>query len=90
MGCWEASGAEPRGGEHAGEFLFLLWGHAGAHPVVPQDVAGSVGVRHMIDANPGRGSREVIPVERGQGQKDGLTIGMWHSEVCPVIGLQGE
>jgi anti-sigma B factor antagonist len=33
----------------------------------------------------------VIPVEeRGQGPKDGLTIGMWHSDVCPVIGLQGE
>lgn len=27
---------------------------------------------------------------RGQGHKDGLTIGMWHSEVCPVIGLQGD
>jgi anti-anti-sigma factor len=32
----------------------------------------------------------VIPVERGQGHKDGLTIGMWHSEVCPVIGLEGD
>jgi anti-anti-sigma factor len=29
-------------------------------------------------------------VERGQGHKDGLTIGMWHSEVCPVIGLEGD
>ncbi|NUS08761.1 MAG: STAS domain-containing protein [Nonomuraea sp.] len=28
--------------------------------------------------------------DRGQGEKHGLTIGMWHSEVCPVIGLQGE
>ncbi|MEV1176255.1 STAS domain-containing protein [Nonomuraea sp. NPDC049784] len=28
--------------------------------------------------------------DRGQGQKDGLTIGMWHSDVCPVIDLQGE
>ncbi|MGI5290997.1 STAS domain-containing protein [Nonomuraea polychroma] len=28
--------------------------------------------------------------DRGQGTEDGLTIGMWHSEVCPVIGLQGE
>ncbi|MEV1005037.1 STAS domain-containing protein [Nonomuraea sp. NPDC050202] len=27
--------------------------------------------------------------DRGQSQ-DGLAIGMWYSDVCPVIGLQGE
>lgn len=28
--------------------------------------------------------------DRGLGQQDALTIGMWHSTVCPVIRLQGE
>jgi hypothetical protein len=45
VGCGEASGAEPGGGEHAGDFLFLLWSHAGAYAVVCVDVSGSVGVR---------------------------------------------
>ncbi|RBQ20952.1 hypothetical protein DP939_07770 [Spongiactinospora rosea] len=55
----------------------------------------------MIDAAAGRAWGEVMAMgdhdhdhdqrhDRDQGRRDGLAITVWHSAVCPVIGLRGE